>query len=422
MNQDRAERLIGLAQLSVVAMFAALYFLSPTTYPADVPFVPVPWALAAYAGFTLLRVWLSFRMRLPDWFLMLSILIDIGLLMTLIWSFHLQYDQPPSFYLKIPTLLYVFVFIALRTLRFEPRFVAAAGLTAAVGWSVLVAYAVTAGQSDTMVTQSFIEYMTMNAILIGAEFDKIISILVVTAILVVAQMRARALMVQAVSEGQAAADLSRFFEPGVANRIRAAETEIAAGEGKACDGAVLFVDIRGFSRLAETCDPSALMRMLADYQARVVPTIQAHGGMIDKFLGDGVMATFGVVSDRDGYAADAVRAAEAILAALDSWNEERCRQGQPTLTVNAAVAAGRVVFGAVGDASRLEYTVIGSVVNLAAKLEKHAKQEQARALVTADAFALAEHQGYVPASTVEMRRARRVEGLAEPVDLVVLVP
>jgi len=294
--------------------------------------------------------------------------------MTLIWSFHLQYQQPPSFYLKIPTLLYVFVFISLRTLRFEPRFVALAGTTAAAGWAVLVAYAGLSGDYGTAVTHDFVEYMTTNAILIGAEFDKIISILVVTAILVAAQARARRQLVQAVRDGQAAADLSQFFDEGVASRVRTAETRVAVGEGVARDGAVLFVDIRGFSRLSERCDPSTIVRLLAEYQARVVPAIQAHGGVIDKFLGDGVMATFGIASERDGYAADAMRAAEAALAEVDDWNMVRHRQGLPDLTVNAAVATGQVVFGAVGGAGRLEYTVIGAAVNLASRLEGLTKE------------------------------------------------
>lgn len=420
-EQDRAERLIGLVQLSVVVMFSVLYFLSPTTYPADVRFVPVPWALAVYFCFTLLRVALAYRRRLPDWFLLLSIFIDIALLMSLIWSFHLQYEQPPSFYLKIPTLLYVFMFISLRTLRFEPRFVIVAGLTAAVGWTVLVAYAVTGTDSETMVTRSFVEYMTQNAILIGAEFDKIISILVVTAILAVAQMRARRMLVRAVAEGQAAADLSRFFDSGLASQIRSAESQIAAGEGLAREGAVLFIDIRGFSALSEHYEPSALIQLLAEYQARVVPVIRAHGGMIDKFLGDGVMATFGVARDSESYAADALRTAEATLAAIDAWNQERRRQGLEPLTVNAAVAAGRVVFGAVGDASRLEYTVIGSAVNLAAKLEKHAKHERVRILASAEAYRTACRQGFAAQAPVEERPGRNVAGLDEPINLVALV-
>ncbi|MEZ5667671.1 MAG: adenylate/guanylate cyclase domain-containing protein [Alphaproteobacteria bacterium] len=421
-QQDRAERLIGLVQLGVVVMFGVLYFLSPTTYPADVRFVPVPYALALYFCFTLIRVALSFRLRLPDWFLMLSILIDIGLLMTLIWSFHLQYVQPPSFYLKIPTLLYVFMFISLRTLRFEPRFVAAAGITAAAGWAILVAYAATYDEGGTMVTRDFVEYMTQNAILIGAEFDKIISILVVTGILVVAQVRARRLLVQAVAEGQAAADLSRFFDSSLATQIRSAETEIAAGEGQARDGAVMFIDIRGFSALSAHYEPTALIRLLAEYQARVVPVIQAHGGLIDKFLGDGVMVTFGIAADSATYAADALRAAEAVIVTVDRWNAERAAAGDRPIVVNAAVASGRVVFGAVGDATRLEYTVIGAAVNLAAKLEKHAKAEAVRALATAEAYDIAVAQGFAPAGPIERRPQRRVQGIDQPIDLVALVP
>ena len=81
-------------------------------------------------------------MRLPAWLLALSIIIDMALLFGLIWSFHLQYAQPPSFYLKAPTLLYVFIFIALRALRFEAKYVVFAGLAAALGWLAMVLYVV----------------------------------------------------------------------------------------------------------------------------------------------------------------------------------------------------------------------------------------------------------------------------------------
>ncbi|MGY8958781.1 MAG: adenylate/guanylate cyclase domain-containing protein, partial [Alphaproteobacteria bacterium] len=71
---------------------------------------PVFMTLAAYFAFSMFRLWLSCRQRLPAWFLALSVVADMALLMTLIWSFHVQYDQPASFYLKAPTLLYVFIF------------------------------------------------------------------------------------------------------------------------------------------------------------------------------------------------------------------------------------------------------------------------------------------------------------------------
>ena len=128
----------------------------------------MPWVLAAYLGFTLLRLFLAHRHRLPEWLRYVSIGIDMTLLLGLIWSFHLQYQQPPSFYLKAPTLLYVFIFIALRTLNFDARKVVTAGLIAAAGWMVLVFYVITIVPRDSMITRDYVRYMTSNSVLIGA--------------------------------------------------------------------------------------------------------------------------------------------------------------------------------------------------------------------------------------------------------------
>ena len=199
-QQDRSEILIGWFQLVVVLVFGSLYLLSPKTFSQDSAFEPVPWALAIYLGLTVVRLIWASRRRLPGWSLALSVVFDITLLMVLIWSFHLQYDQPPSFYLKAPTLLYVFIFIALRALRFEARYVVLAGLVAAVGWGLMILYVVYSEPDDMMITRSYIDYLTSNAILLGAEFDKIISILMVTGIIAVALARAKGLLVRAVAE------------------------------------------------------------------------------------------------------------------------------------------------------------------------------------------------------------------------------
>ena len=420
-QQDASEILIGWVQLSVVSLFGTLYLVSPKTFADDSAFAPVPWVLGTYLAFTVLRIYLARRGRVADWMLYLSVVIDMGLLFVLIWSFHLQYKQPPSFYLKAPTLLYVFIFIALRALRFEARFVIVAGLVAAAGWSTLAAYAIIATGGE-MITRDYVYYMTSNSILIGAEIDKIVSILTVTAIIAVAITRARGLLVRAVAEGAAAHDLARFFSPEVAERITAAEQVVRAGEGQARDAAILNCDIRGFTRFAVTVAPAELMATLAGYQARLVPIIQSHGGTIDKFLGDGIMATFGASVTTDTYAADALRAVDGIMAAADEWGAERAAAGKPVLSVGAAVASGRITFGAVGDETRLEYTVIGDAVNLAAKLEKHNKAEGVRAMTTVAAFELAVAQGYRPPTSPARFAARAIEGVEAPVDVMVLAP
>lgn len=417
-QQDSSERLIGWTQLAIVVLFGTLYAVSPKSFKADVPFEPVPLVLGIYFVFTVGRLLIALRGRLPGWLLYVSVVVDMALLFGLIWSFHLQYQQPPSFYLKAPSLLYVFIFIVLRALRFEVRFVVFAGLVGALGWIALVAYAVVF-QNGLMVTRDYVQYATSNAILIGAEIDKIASILTVTAVLAVAIARARALLVRAATEGSAARELARFFAPAIADHIRAAPETLRAGEGAARTAAILYCDMRGFTQLSNALPPDRLMALLADYQARVVPVIGEAGGTIDKFLGDGILAGFGALAETPTYAADALRAATAIVAAIEAWNETRIADGETPIRVGVAVTVGRIVAGAVGDASRLEYTVIGEPVNLAAKLEKHTKVEGVRAIATAAAFDVAAAQGYTEAA-VERRPRRVVEGVADPVDLVVL--
>jgi len=419
---DATERLIGWVQFAVVLTFATLYAIAPKTFPAEQAFQPVPWAIGAYMVFTLIRLVLAYRISLPGWFLLVSIVIDMVLLFSLIWSFHIQYMQPASFYLKSPTLLYVFIFIALRALRFEARFVMAAGLTAALGWLAMVAYVISVDPTNNMITRNYVEYMTSNSILIGAEFDKIVSILVVAVILGVALIRGRALLVRSVAEGVAAQELSRFFAPEIAQRIRGSDQEIAAGSGEIREAAVVNFDMRGFTRLAETASPGHVMGLLADYQHHIVPVIQAHGGSIDKFLGDGIMATFGAALPSTTYAADALRAVGEAIEKARRWQEDLRARGEACPEVNAAVASGRVIFGAVGDETRLEYTVIGDPVNLSAKLEQHNKQLGTRALCDAATYERALAQGYAPVGVQRQIAASPVAGVGHSVDVVVLIP
>src|SRR5262249_20707246 len=107
---------------------------------------------------------------------------------------------------------------------------------------------------------------------------------------------------------------------------------------------------------------------LTSFHARIVPLVQAHGGVVDKFLGDGVMATFGAVMPSRTTAADALRALDAIMEEAGRWQKDLSELGVTAkLAVNRAAAAGTVVFATLGNDDRLEYTVIGDAVNLAAK-------------------------------------------------------
>jgi adenylate cyclase len=421
-QQERSEILIAWVQLSIIALVAAVY--ETTSMPGGVvqyDFSFETQVFAAYGVFCVARLVLAYRRLMRPWMLYVSVIADMALLMGLIFSFPLKYAQPAAFYLKVPTLLYVFLFIALRALRFEARFVLFTGFAAIVGWVALILYVLSGkGGPEDVRTDDFVEYMTSNVLLMHAEIDKIIAIALTTIVLAVAIARARHLLTRAVTESAAARDLSRFFDPDVAHRIRSAHSSIKAGEGELRDVTILTVDLRGFTRLSTELAPDQIMKLLQDYQGRICPLIVGNGGSIDKFLGDGILASFGAVTPSATSAADAMRAADAVLEAADRWIAERQAAGLAPLTIGMALAAGRVVFGAVGDGERLEFTVIGDAVNFTAKLEKHNKDEKTRALTDGKTYALAEQQGYTPPRERERRLGRRVGGVSELVNIVVL--
>lgn len=265
-QQLTSEKLISWIQLSIIVTFSILYFASPKTFSTDAKFAPVPWALSAYFIFSVLRLFLSYRSRLPNWISFISIIVDVALLVTLIWSFHLQYQQPASFYLKAPTLLYLFIFIALRTLRFEAKFVLTVGIVAALGWLSLLTYALVTSKSGT-VTRDYVLYMTSNHVLIGGEIDKIISILMVTAILALAVSRGQRLLEQAIAETMAIRDLSKFFIPEIATTIIKSGQKIQPGYGELRQVAILHCDIRHFTEITKHATPQQTIKLLTEYQS-----------------------------------------------------------------------------------------------------------------------------------------------------------
>jgi adenylate cyclase len=369
-QQVQAEVLIGWFQLALVVFFIVLYTLAPKTSEGT-PFTPVPFALAAYLLFTLLRLSVARRRALPRWFVLTSVVGDIGLLMVLIWSFHLQYQQPAPFYLKAPTLLYVFIFISLRTLRFDPLYVLTAGLAAALGWLGLVGYAIWEMRGPEMeamdvVTRDYVLYMTSSRVLIGAEIDKVISIMLVSAVLAVALVRARRLLIKAVVDATTAEDLSRFLPPEVADHITTADTAIQPGDARVKTASILFCDIEGFSGISERVSPGELMQMLNEYFAVVSEVIDRHGGVITQFQGDAMLITFNTVKPDLDHAASALSTALGIQRVLAG---RRFGAGHAFRT-RCGVNSGEIILGAVGTGQRMLFTVYGDEVNIAARLEQ----------------------------------------------------
>jgi adenylate cyclase len=293
-----------------------------------------------------------------------------------LWGFASQYETTLPIALKNALFVGVFVLIALRALRFEPVWVWLSGLTAALGWTML-AFAAWHSTAPAERTWDAVIAASSGRIHAGDEAIRVASILIVTALLATALARARLTLQRAVHASQSADALARFFDSEVADQITATDLAPMAGQSMAREAAIMFTDLRGFTKASATLSAAELIALIGEYQNVVVPVVRAHGGNIDKFMGDGILASFGAVRASDSYAADALRCIGAILETSRRWSSERAARGLPALGIGIGVAHGPLVFGIIGVEQRLEYTVIGEPVNLAAKLEKHNKAEAA---------------------------------------------
>jgi adenylate cyclase len=149
---------------------------------------------------------------------------------------------------------------------------------------------------------------------------------------------------------------------------------------------VLFADIRNFTAFSEGRTPHEVVALLNAYFSAVGPVIEAHGGTINKYLGDGLMVFFGAPEPRADHALQGVRAAVAMVHRVHELKETWAKLGCPGLRIGVGVHTGKVVVGTVGSKRRLEYTAIGDTVNAAARIESENKPLATEILISAETY------------------------------------
>ena len=202
--------------------------------------------------------------------------------------------------------------------------------------------------------------------------------------------------------------MARYMDPAIADQLMATGKEVLGGAES--EATILFSDVRSFTTLTETLGAQGTVGLLNEYFTLMVDCLQKEGGMLDKFIGDAIMAVFGLPLPREDDPDRAVRAGIGMLVELEAFNQARKTRGMMAIDMGLGINTDEIVSGNIGSPKRMNYTVIGDGVNLAARLETACKQYGAKMLIS-DAT-VKKLRG-----TYRMREADRVvvKGKTEPV-------
>lgn len=371
--------------IALVAVFALTGAFVGDGY-AFLVLMPLGLAVIGLAQFETARRWPHL-----GWPKYVFIALDCAYLAGLLIARHsFAEDLPPvTLAVKEGALLFFVAFLVHGAFSYSPRFILWTGLCITLAWGAVVAAAV--AEPGTFFVLSAGDDMwgrygdPAYLPVIKIVYDYVI-VALLTAGLAVAVWRSRQLVMAAAVSERARANLARHFSPKVVDELSAREHPF--GKVRRQAAAVLFADIRGFTTRCETMAPEEAMAFLREFHARMEAVIFEHGGTLDKILGDGLLAVFGVPDRGNGDAGDALACAFAMMRAVGKWNGERAVVGQFEVQIGIGLHYGHVMLGDVGSERLMTFTVVGDTVNVASRLQSLSKELGTR-LVASEALVTA---------------------------------
>jgi adenylate cyclase len=283
---------------------------------------------------------------------------------------------PIGMQFRFNTFIYFFVLLATAPLAYSWRTVIAMGTWTAALWAVGVGWVWLQPETHAALAERvraavgsdvrMFALIDPTAIHIAARFQEIVVFLIVAVTLAVAVRRSNALLVSHAGIERERTNLARYFSPNVVEQL--SKNDEPLKQVRTENVAVLFADIVGFTAYADGRSPAEVIGTLRRFHERMEREIFRHEGTLDKYLGDGLMATFGTPFPGASDAGNALRCAQTMLGAIDDLNRERRHRGEPPIRISIGLHYGQVVLGDIG-LNRLEFAVIGTTVNAASRLE-----------------------------------------------------
>lgn len=420
-NKREGLRLAVRARWAALAVTAVtLPIINPTWEVLYYVLMLVPFAAIGWAQLRVGRAGVS----RPELFLMFC---DLALLTFLAvvpnpWS---AVNWPIGMQYRFDAFLYFFVFLATATLAYSWRTVIAMGTWTSALWAVGVGFVYLRSGSHSALSDRIhaavgddarlFAMIDPAAINVGARFQEIVVFLIVSITLALVVRRSNALLVSHASLERERANLARYFSPNVVEQL--SQNDEPLKQVRTEHVAVLFADIVGFTAFADGRSPIEVIGTLRLFHERMEREVFRHGGTLDKYLGDGLMATFGTPFASASDAGNALRCARAMIVAIGDLNRDRNGRGEPSIRVSIGLHYGQVVLGDIG-LNRLEFAVIGTTVNAASRLEALTREFDC-AMVASDDLV---QRARIEAGSSEpdfanlvLQPARAIRGLEQPV-------
>ena len=363
-----------------------------------------------------------------SWPELILIFCDLALLTFLVIVPNpLNASWPAGMQFRFNTFSYFYIFLGTATLAYSWRTVISMGFWVAGLWAVGVAWVYLQPETHAALVERVREavgadhrlFDIINPAAVGVpqRFQEIIVFMIVAVTLALAVRRSNALLISHAGIERERTNLARYFSPNVVDQLSANDEPLTRVHTQ--DVAVLFADIVGFTTYADGRDPAEVIGTLRQFHERMEREVFRHGGTLDKYLGDGLMATFGTPFTGDSDALNALRCAKGMIASIDELNRERSRRNEPPIKASVGLHYGEVVLGDIG-LNRLEFAVIGTTVNAASRLEALTR-EFGCAIIASDALVQrarteAGHSSADFAALVE-RPAQSIRGLEQSVGI-----